>query len=341
MQGMHRAPCVVHTPSAAALGHDQFADREHTARRMHQQTQAFARRFAASYGWGFTDSRTEKIKSCVENSVRIMNEAAGTDWGDLFTLQLREADSADAERGASTTETDLRFTLEFCGLVDEDPDSESISGLKPAMTVASRLNLEIASGEEHTLLVHMEAGNTIICLRCMHLATLLRACALLIAQQLACLCIHGETVALSGICQARETKRIYARIFHSFDTDDLHRDGDECIGTLRNSGAQHVPRSLVTVANILWMWHDTSAFMFHEALPAQIRRYAARAEKGASVPGARNPQEQRAVDPLPAHRVTARSYPVLTAQARVPATARRTRASARRQAPAHIPWAVQ
>lgn len=258
----------LHPPPAAALGDaPYYIDRGHTAWCMHAQTRAFAAELTHDPASGFKDARTQKVQACVQNSIEIMNAAAGADWGELFVLRLRDADTPDAER--------IEYTLEFCSRVDEDSDYESVSGLNTAATVASRLKVTIEASDQHTLLVFMDAGNTIICLRCMHLATLLRACALLIAQQLACLCGSNETVGLGGIPQAPETKRIYKRIFNDFKTNDFLVYGDMQIGTLRNGSATDVPQSLVNVAEMLWRWHDKSAFMCHEALPAQIRRYKA------------------------------------------------------------------
>lgn len=262
---------LLHPPPAAALGDAPYADRGQTARRMHAQTRDFARRL----GPGFEHARAAKVQACVQNSIGIMNDAAGDDWGELFVLRLRDADSSDAE--------DDVYTLEFCSRVDEYSDSESVSGLNTANTVASRLNVSIAPSDQHVLLVDMEEGNTVICLRCMHLATLLRACALLIAQQLVCLCSGNETVGLTGICSAPETRRIYQRIFQNFETVDFVRSVDMCIGTLRNESAEQVPQSLVAVADMLWTWYDKSAFMFDQPLALQIKGGKTRAcECGAS-----------------------------------------------------------
>ena len=258
----------LHPPPAAALGDaPYYIDRGHTAWCMHAQTRAFAAKLTHDPAPGVQDARTQKVQACVQNSIEIMNAAAGADWGGLFVLRLRDADTPDAER--------IEYTLEFCSRVDEDSDYESVSGLNTAATVASRLKVTIEASDQHAFLVFMDAGNTIMCLRCMHLATLLRACALLIAQQLACLCGSNETVGLGGIPQAPETKRIYNRIFNDFKTNDFFVNGDIQIGTLRNGSATDVPQSLVNVAEMLWRWHDKSAFMCHEALPAQIRRYKA------------------------------------------------------------------
>lgn len=255
-----------HPPPAAALGDAPYANRGQTARRMHAQTRDFARRL----GPGFEHARAVKVQACVQNSIGIMNDAAGDDWGELFVLRLGDAQ-------------DDVYTLEFCSRVDEDSDSESVSGLNTANTVASRLNVSIAPSDQHVLLVDMEEGNTVICLRCMHLATLLRACALLIAQQLVCLCSGNETVGLTGICSAPETKRIYQRIFQNFETVDFVRSVDMCTGTLRNESAEQVPQSLVAVADMLWTWYDKSAFMFDQPLALQIKGCKTRAcECGAS-----------------------------------------------------------
>ncbi len=257
----------MHPPPAAALG----IDRGHTARCMHAQTRAFAAKLTHDPAPGFKDARTQKVQACVENSIEIMNDAAGDEWGELFVLRLRDADSSNAE--------DEVYTLEFCSRVDEDSDSESISGLNTETSVASRLNVSIAPSDQHVLLVDMQEGNTVICLRCMHLATLLRACALLIAQQLVCLCSGKQTVGLTGMCLAPETKRIYQRIFQNFETSDFVQSGNMCTGTLRKGSAKQVPQSLVAVADMLWTWYDKSAFMFHQPLAQQIRAYATRARE--------------------------------------------------------------
>jgi hypothetical protein len=264
----------MHPPPAAALG----IDRGHTAQRMHEQTRAFAAALTQKLGQGFEDARPQKVQACVENSIKIMNDAAGDEWGELFVLRLRDADKlSDGESHDAESENVLSYTLEFCSRVDSDSDSESISGLNTATTVASRLKVSIEPSDLHVLHVCMEAGNTIICLRCMHLATLLRACALLIAQQLACVCCDNETVGISGDPQARQTKRIYERIFRDFTGNNFRQNGDTRTGTLHNESAQQVPQSLANVADILWAWHDNSAFMFHQALPVQVRQYRARA----------------------------------------------------------------
>ena len=126
----------------------------------------------------------------------------------------------------------------------------------------------------------MASGQTAVCVRYMHLATLLRACALLVAQQIAYLGSAAESVLFKGDPVSGGTQAIYRRLCTGLDTRQPPNADDSCHAMavqLRNPGTDMIPQSVTNVSEQLWRWYDQSAFMCRQALPAQIKAYKTRA----------------------------------------------------------------
>ena len=132
----------------------------------------------------------------------------------------------------------------------------------------------------------MDNGGTVICVRRMHMATLLRACALLVAQQIAFLGSTDETVGFSGIPMTEATQCIYGYLFFNLGGRNLRplrkriesqRHQSLIVhALLRNEPEGIIPQSITNVANILWAWYRNKAFMYKNGpLPAQIQHTAA------------------------------------------------------------------
>jgi hypothetical protein len=116
----------------------------------------------------------------------------------------------------------------------------------------------------------MAAGVTVICLRYMHLGTLLRACALLAAQQFAYFATGKQTVSFQGYAVSDGTKKIYKQLF----ADIPARTDEETLEHCAILGSSHktVPPSLTNVATLLTHALHSSALLWHAPLPTQIKR---------------------------------------------------------------------
>lgn len=224
------------------------------------------------------------------HAVEVMNNTAGADWGRLFQL------NATCPNGPNYTH--MVFFLEFsCKMTDIDDEHTPAphNGQERESVVAQlKLTVKVPRNSAHEkLIVCMAAGVTAVCVRYMHLATILRACALLVAQQIAYLGSGSESVRFMGDPVSTATLCIYNKIFrhlHNANGTDCTRmrDGDDSchqmIAQLSNPGDGTIAQSTMNVSQLLWHWNSQSAYMYKGPLPLQIRHHAnAHAPAGCSV----------------------------------------------------------
>ena len=130
--------------------------------------------------------------------------------------------------------------------------------------------------------IFMDHGATALCVREMHLATVLRICALLLAQQMAYCGGDDDSVCFEGEAVKEATIKIYTDLFWGLHTanyttsDNLSSDGtkvqvSEAYAQVFNPGAD-IPQAIINASNMLSKCRTKSADLCHESLPSQIRR---------------------------------------------------------------------
>jgi hypothetical protein len=209
----------------------------------------------------------------LSSAADIMNRHAGEDWGKFFRFTVAPTEP--------TMRNSVAFFLQIaCNWAD---GSEESAGLHAgdANTVAARLLLEVHAGRQErdfkcwgvlcSFYVEMEVGVTVICLRQMYLATLLRACALLATQQFAYFAGGEHSVGFQGMAASTGSQLIYDEMFKEIRvyTDEIARFTSH--HAIVRARAEEVPQSIMVVARMLTDSLRKSAQMYKAPLPAQIR----------------------------------------------------------------------
>ena len=295
-----RAP-PAHLLPAAALQREPYSHARETAEEFTRLLRKFASDVKQSVpavdAWS-----SQNIVACVQNAITLMNSAAGANWGKLFELNVIYPDQLNSIVNV--------FKVQFsCNMVAEDDEfTPAINAVKDQESVVARLVLSITQHKAPTrqkVSVSMASGQTAVCVRCMHLATLLRACALLVAQQIAYLGNAADSVLFTGDPVSEGTQRIYGRLFAGLGNPQRPNGDDSCqkiAVQLRNPGTDAIPQSITNVTEQLWHWYDQSAFMCGGALPPQIQKYKAQAcecgtrRKPSHAPAAHEEKQVHAAD---------------------------------------------
>ena len=215
------------------------------------------------------------FERALQNAAQVMNQKAGTHWCKFFrcTVAAVPADqceliSAEAACYYLQIICTQRIHIEQCANLRS----------KNAEAVVARLKLGVHKQSTHdfkrkgafcSFYVKMEAGVTVICLRHMHLGTLLRACALLGAQQFAYFATEGQTVGFQGYPVSEGTQKIYKKLFADIRAQTDERNLDHC--AILDSSQETVSPSLTNVAALLTHALHSSALLWHAPLPTQIK----------------------------------------------------------------------
>ena len=247
-------------------------------------TLAHAMRIAAE-GESFRQLDLNCVPWCVEKAVELMNEYATPNLGTLFTMTYITENEP--------TETRRFFTYYIniscrCSSVDPrgiDQASSVVSSLKVDFKEISDSNRGELS--PHTKLgVIMISGATVLCVQRMHLATLLRTCALLCAQLLGYVGTPKDIVYFTGTAVSLGTFRIYKKLVSNLETtvtleppklNEWH-EGDmfDFYTYLRNPGLQ-VPPSARNISVLIAQCQRDSGDMCREPFPQQIKHRKRRA----------------------------------------------------------------
>ena len=267
-------PCAppMHGFAAAAQAHEQdpYQSIQQTAETLTNHLCAFAHARKMEVNPGHSLS-WEKITACVQHAVQVMNATAGANWGRLFQLNARGSEGV--------------FLLEFsCNMAMQGDFVPASDNVQQHESVVARLKLTLRTPRKSTqekLIVCMAAGATAVCVRHMHMATILRACALLVAQQIAYLGSGSESVRFMRDPVSEATQRIYQKLFsglgdaHRRDCTTMTHGDDSCHEMsvqLFNPGPGTIAKSTWNVSEFLWYWYRQSEYMYHQPLPLQIRR---------------------------------------------------------------------
>jgi hypothetical protein len=267
-----------HLGAAATLPYKPYSSANETAAAFTEQLRMFANGLVRQKP---TDSpwSASNIAACVQHAISLMDSAAGENWGELFRLNVRYPLQLDEYVNVFL----VQFSSNMVG--EEDEFEPPTNKVQVQESIVARLVLRIQlhkAPTPHKVSVSMESGQTAVCVRCMHLGTLLRACALLVAQQIAYLGSPSDPVLFKGDPVSEGTRRIYGKLFMGLgDAQEqksmtmMHQD-DSChqmAVRLWNPGMGIIPQSIMNVSERLWHWYTQSAYMCGGALPPQIRQY--------------------------------------------------------------------
>ena len=213
--------------------------------------------------------RIESFELALQHAADIMNQEAGEHWRRFYRFAVASAPGSDADASAAHF---VCFYLEV--VCTAGPSSCQCAGVQP---VVARLGLNVhKQAQKHfkyrgafsSFYVDMSEGVTVVCLRHMHLATLLRACALLAAQQFACFGSDGQTVGFEGYAASAGTKKIYEQLFHNIRVRIQPPDLRHC--AVLDGRHETAAASLANVATLLTHALHSSGLLWHSPLPAQI-----------------------------------------------------------------------
>lgn len=216
------------------------------------------------------------FERALQNAAKVMNEEAGTHWREFFRFTVA---AVPVDKSESISPQAACYYLQI--ICTQSINIEQCANLrsKNAEAVVARLKLRVhkqcpndfkRAGAFCTFYVEMEAGVTVICLRYMHLGTLLRACALLAAQQFAYFATGEQTVGFKGYAVSEVTKKIYTKLFADIRARTDEETLEHC--AILESSHKTVPPSLTNVATLLTHALHSSVLLWHAPLPTQIKR---------------------------------------------------------------------
>lgn len=219
---------------------------------------------------------------CVDTAVKLMNSHAKPNLGTLFTMTYQ------ALQDPTQHNTFLTYEINISCVNSINPAYHA--GVTLEESIVSKLELLFTQVTEskvdnlnpHTKLsVKMIKGGTVLCVQKMHLATLLRACALLCAQLLAYLGTPEEKVLFSGAAISIPTIKIYTKLFSDLESEPtqsslLERfDPDkyevlDLYSYVSNPGSE-IPQSAINVSRLIVQSKRDSGDMCHAPFPQQIK----------------------------------------------------------------------
>ena len=241
-----------------------------------------------------TELKTENLleikffERVLHSAAEIMNQEAGEYWRKFFRFTVTSVPASESENGDLDY---IAFFLQIActGSVSEQQNT-SLRSERPE-TVVARLKLKIhkqkkydfkCGGVSCSFYVEIKIGVTVICLRHMHLGSLLRACALLATQQFAYFGSKGQEVGFEGVAVSTGSKKIYEKLFHrigvAIDESEYHvQDDYDCSAYMHAHSILHnrrekAPQSIKNVASMLMHALQNSGLLFYAPLPTQIRR---------------------------------------------------------------------
>ena len=293
-----------HAQSCGVLGgaDKRYVNKGMTACTMHEQMCAFVEKSAEC-------TQSMKVfEMSLKKAVSIFNDAAGDHWSKMFKLQVQTK---------LNNETSMNlFLLQVVCAVHEKDDKCQTSILSTEHTVAACVQIKIQKGrcvlpnayianddlggcnKTPTFYIEMDQGITVFCLRNMGLGTLLRACALLAAQQFAFFGSERQAVGFQGKPVSVGTQKIYKNLF-----DNILLQGNDGIDCTRLYALRaNIPQSTQNVARMLWQWYDKNAHLCTAPLATriimhdQVKRKTA-LHRGDVVPaGGQHPDENVALE---------------------------------------------
>jgi hypothetical protein len=235
---------------------------------------------------GSGGSKLDCVPACIKNVVDLVNRLSAPFLGSLFQIDYVQAPAHPPQR--NMLHYYLQVTCKFYGT----GDFESTKIIKPAQeAVVSRLYILISEGATELpnfqkpypcMTICMDHGATALCVREMHLATVLRICALLLAQQMAYCGGDDDSVCLEGEAVKEATIKIYTDLFwglHTADyttSDNSSSDGTkvqvlEAYAQVFNPGVD-IPQAIINASNMLSNCCTKSADLCEESFPSQIRK---------------------------------------------------------------------
>lgn len=219
------------------------------------------------------------VPNCVKNVVELVNALSAPFLGSFFQIDYRQV-LGNAQQ-VDTLQYYLQVTCKFYAT----SELESTNIIDPSQeAVVSRLYILISKRETKKrkftepypcMEIRMHHGATALCVREMHLATVLRICALLLAQQIAYCGSSTESVCFQGEAVSDATIKIYTDLFDNLKRVKYTSSGNsarslELYAQVFNPGAA-IPQTLINASNMLSKCRTKSGDLCHAPFPRQIR----------------------------------------------------------------------
>ena len=250
-------------------------------------------------------SQLNCVPGCVKNVVELVNKLSAPFLGSLFQIDCVQVPTNPQQ--LDTLHYYLQVTCKFYAT----GDVQSTKIIDPSQeAVVSRLYILIS--ERGTELpqfkkpypcmdICMDHGATALCVRGMHLATVLRICALMLAQQIAYCGRTTDSVCFEGEAVSDATIKIYADLFQNLHTAEDMTSGNllleakaaQCLelhAQVFNPGAS-IPQTIINASNMLSNCRAKSGDLCDASFPRQIRNLTeeARTRKTAKVETQKQP----------------------------------------------------
>ena len=265
----------VQLPHAQSCGVLASADERYmnegtTAHTMHEQMREFVKKHA---------TRTlsmEVFEMSLKNAVSMFNDAAGDHWSEMFKIQVKRKLINDASI--------KWFLLQVVCVAHKKDDKCQPTILSTEHTVAACVQIEITNqwfftpdaytanhdsgrcNTTPTFRIAIYQGITVFCLRNLGLGTLLRACALLAAQQFAYFGDQRQAVGFEGTPISIGAQKIYEQLFA-----DILLKGTDYVHCTRLYASQgNTQQSTQNVARMLWRWYAKHARLCTAPLASHI-----------------------------------------------------------------------
>jgi hypothetical protein len=230
-------------------------------------------------------SQLDCVPDCLKNVVELVNTLSRPWLSNLFEINYVKVPTKLPH--LDTFDYYLQVTCKFYAT----GDVQSTNIIDPSQeAVVSRLYIRISKRatemrqfkKPHPCInVCMDHGATALCVRRMHLATLLRICALMLAQQIAYCGSTTESVCFEGEAVSDATIKIYTDLFRNLHAAEDMTSGNllleakaaqclELYAQVFNPGAS-IPQTIINASNMLSNCRGKSGDLCDASFPRQIR----------------------------------------------------------------------
>ena len=230
-------------------------------------------------------SQLDFVSECLKNVVELVNKLSRPWLGNLFEINYvkvpRKLPHLD------TLDYYLQVTCKFYATGDVqstniiDPSQEAVVSRLYILISKRATEMQQFKKPHPCINVCMHHGATALCVRGMHLATLLRICALMIAQQIAYCGSTADSVCFEGEAVSDATIKIYTDLFENLHTAEDMASGNllleakaaQCLdlhAQVFNPGAS-IPQTIINASNMLSNCRRKSGDLCDASFGRQIR----------------------------------------------------------------------
>jgi hypothetical protein len=230
-------------------------------------------------------SQLDCVPGCLKNVVELVNKLSTPFLGSLFQIDYVQVPT-NAQQ-LNTLHYYLQVTCKFYATGDVqstniiDPSQEAVVSRLYILISKRATKMPQFKKPHPSINVCMDHGATALCVRGMHLATVLRICALMLAQQIAYCGSTTESVCFEGEAVSDATIKIYTELFRNLHTAEDMTSGNllfdakaaKCLelhAQVFNLGAS-IPQTIINASNMLSNCRGKSGDLCHASFSRQIR----------------------------------------------------------------------